>query len=306
MFTATKFIQEQKERKEGMVETLPTGALLLYIPIVLVVLFIAFCSLIPLYHVLMSSFSDGRVLLGHSGVLWEPAGQANWYAYRKLFQDTSLLKGYVNTLIYVFGATFFSMLINITGGYVLSRDTKLKSFLTVFIMITALFHGGLIPSYVVVKSLGWVGTRWALLIPGCTNAFFVVLMIAGFREIPKETIDAARIDGANDWRLMWSVMLPQAMPMATIIIMNSMILQWNSWFNASIYITTQRDLWPLQLWIRQLVAENAGFLMMPNADYTSYIVQFALIVIATFPVLMAMPFFIDKMEQSVVLGAVKG
>lgn len=301
-----KSLRTRGVQKEGMVEKLTTSELLLYIPILLVVLVVAFCSLIPLYHVLMSSFSDGKVLLGHSGVLWKPAGQASLDAYRKLFQDTSLLKGYGNTLIYVFGATFFSMLINVTGGYVLSRDTKLKSFLTVFVMITAIFHGGLIPSYVVVKSLGWIGTRWALLIPGCTNAFFVVLMVAGFREIPKETIDAARIDGADDWRLMWSVMLPQAMPMATIIIMNSMIFQWNSWFTASIYITTQRDLWPLQLWIRQLVAENAGFLMSPNADYTSYIVQFALIVIATFPVLMAMPFFIEKMEQSVVLGAVKG
>jgi len=300
------FKQPRKARQSGMIETLTPSELALYIPIVIIVLLVAFSSLIPLYHVFMASFSDGKVLLGHTGVLWTPAGQANWDAYAKLFQDASLLKGYLNTLIYVVGATFISMLINVTGGYVLSRDTKLKSFLTVFVMFTALFNGGLIPTYVVVKSLGWIGTRWALLIPGCTNAFFMILMIAGFRNIPHETIEAARIDGASDWQLMWKIMLPQAMPMATIIIMNSMIMQWNSWFPASIYITTQRELWPLQLWIRQLVAENAGFLMMPNADYTSYIVQYALIVIATLPVLLAMPFFIEKMEQSVVFGAVKG
>lgn len=299
-------LSSNENRKMGMVETLSGIEKVVYALALIVVVSVAFVSLIPLYHVVMASFSDGRLLFGHEGILWKPIGDATKAAYAKLFQDASLLKGYANTLIYVFGATFFSMVLNVTGGYVLSRDTRLKTVLTVFVMITALFQGGLIPTYVVIKSLGWVGTRWALLIPGCTNAFFMVLMIAGFRDIPRETIDAARIDGANDWRLMWDIMLPQAMPMATIIIMNSMILQWNSWFPASIYITTQRDLWPLQLWIRQLVAENEGFLMMPNADFSSYVVQYALIVIATFPVLFAMPFFIEKMEQSVILGAVKG
>lgn len=299
-------LSSNEDRKTGMVETLTGAEKIVHVLVLIVVVLIAFASLIPLYHVVMASFSDGKILFSHEGILWNPVGEATWAAYAKLFQDTSLLKGYVNTLIYVFGATFFSMFLNVTGGYVLSRETKLKTALTVFVMITALFHGGLIPLYVVIKSLGWVGTRWALLIPGCTNAFFMILMLAGFRDIPRETIDAARIDGANDWRLMWDIMLPQAMPMAIIITMNSMILQWNSWFPASIYLTTQRDLWPLQLWIRQLVAENEGFLMMPNADFSSFVVQYALIVIATFPVLFAMPFFIERMEQSVIVGAVKG
>jgi putative aldouronate transport system permease protein len=293
-------------RREGMVETLGIGGKFLQIPAVLIVVFIAFCSLIPLYHVVMASFSDGKSLLAHSGILWTPVGQATWEGYKNIFKDASLLKGYMNTLIYVVGATFFSMVINITGGYVLSRETKLKGILIVLVMLTAMFHGGLIPTYMVIKSLGWVGTRWALLIPGCTNAFFVLLMIAGFRDVPKETIESGRLDGAGELRLLWDIVLPQAMSMGTVIILNSVILQWNSWFSASIYIPTNRDLWPLQLWIRQIVADNAGFLMSANADYSRYLVQYALIVIATMPILIAMPFFVEKMEKNIIVGAVKG
>lgn len=306
MQSATNLKRKLRLPREGMVETLNTGEKILQTLIILVVVLVAFSSLIPLYHVVMASFSDGKSLLAHTGILWTPEGKATLEGYKNLFKDASLLKGYMNTLIYVFGATFFCMFINITGGYVLSRDTKLKGVLTLLVMLTAMFSGGLIPTYMVVKSLGWVGNRWSLLIPGCTNAFFVVMMVAAYRDVPRETIEAARMDGANHWRVMWNVMLPQAMSIGTVIIMNSVLMQWNSWFNAAIYIPTKRDLWPLQLWIRQIVADNAGFLMSANPDYSRYLVQYALIVVATMPVLLIMPFFAEKMEKNVIVGAVKG
>lgn len=292
--------------KEGMVENRSFASRIVDAVIILLVLCVLFCSIIPLWHVIMSSISDGKTLLAQEGLVIWPVGTPTLGGYANLFQDASILKGYGNTLLYVVGATFFCMVINVTGGYVISRPSKLQGVFLLFVMITAMFGGGLIPTYMVVKDLGWVGTRWSLLIPGCTNAFFMVTMVAAYRSVPEATIEAARIDGAGHLRIMFNIMLPQAMSMGIIIVLNSVILQWNSWFNASIYVPTQTDAWPLQLWIKQILADNANFLRSTNPDYSKYLIQYAVIVISTLPILIAMPFFAEKMEKNVVVGAVKG
>lgn len=291
---------------EGMVENPSLTERVVHWLIILLIAFICFCSFVPLWHVLMASFSDGKALLAHDGLLWLPVGEINFEGYMNVFKDSSLLLGYANTLTYVVGATVTGMLINITGGYVLSRESKLRVPLTLIIMLTVLFSGGLIPSYMVIRKLGWTGTRLALLIPGCTNGMFVIMMMNAFRSVPESTIEAARIDGAGHLKTLFSVMLPQAMSLGTVIILNTVILQWNSWFNASIYVPNKKELWPLQLWIKQIVADNEGFLMNANPDYSRYLIQYALIIVATLPILCAFPFFQDKLEKGVIGGAVKG
>lgn len=289
----------------GMVENPSVVERIVHWIIVAVVVLICIASFIPMWHVLMASFSDGKELLAHEGLLLTPVGGFNLQGYANIFKDLSLLKGYANTLIYVVGATAIGMFINITGGYVLSRESKLRAPLTIILMITMLFSGGLIPTYMVVRQLGMVGTRWALLIPGCTNAMFVIMMMNAFRQVPESTLEAARIDGAGHMKTLFYVMLPQAKSLGTVVILNSVIIQWNSWFSASIYVPNQRDLWPLQLWIKQIVADNEGFLMSSNPDYSRYLIQYALIIIATLPILLAFPFFQDKLEKGVIGGAVK-
>ncbi len=266
---------------------------------------VAFVSLVPMWHVLMSSISDGKQLLAHEGLVLLPVGNATVDGYKIMFADLSILKGYLNTITYVLGATFFSVLFNTLGGYVLSRDVRMKGILTIFVTFTMLFNGGLIPTYMVIRSLGWVGTRWALLIPGCTNAFFVIFMMNAFRNVPVSTVESARIDGAGHIRVMFQVMLPQAKSMLTVIIIQSVVLQWNSWFPASIYIPNKRDLWPLQLWIRQLVADNANILQAANPDYSRWLVQYAVIIAATLPILITFPFFQKRLESGMILGGVK-
>lgn len=302
----TKTVNKKYRIKEGMVENPSITEKIVHGIIIGILVISCFCSFIPLWHVLMASFSDGKALLAHEGLLWLPVGKINIEGYTKIFKDSSLLKGYGNTLLYVIGATTIGMFINITGGYVLSRQSKLRVPLTLMLLLPVLFNGGLIPTYMVVRALGWTGTRMALLIPGCTNGMFVIMMMNAFRSVPESTIESARIDGAGHLKTLFFVMLPQAMSLGTVIILNSVIMQWNSWFTASIYIPTKRDLWPLQLWIKQIVAENEGFLLNSNPDYGRYLIQFALIIIATLPVLCAFPFFQDKLEKGVIGGAVKG
>ena len=295
-----------KKPKEGMVENSTVSGVIADILIIVFLVIVMFVCFIPLWHVLMASISDGKSLLAHEGLLLKPIGGITLDGYRLAFSDSSIIMGYVNTIIYVVGATLVGLLINTTAGYVLSRQSKMKKLFTLFITFTMLFGGGLIPTYMVIRSIGMVGTRWALIIPGSTNAFFVIMMMNAFRSVPESTVEAARIDGAGHLRVVFRVMLPQCKSMTTVVILNSVVLQWNSWFNASIYIPNKRELWPLQLWIRQLVSDNEGLLKNANPDYSRYLIQYAVIIAASVPILLAMPFFQKKLETGTMAGAVKG
>ena len=275
--------------------------------IALVLALVAYICVIPLWHVLMSSLSDGKELMGYSGVAYLPVGgNVNWGGYRILFQDSSILIGYANTLLYVVGATLLGVVINVVGGYILSRESKLRSPMTLFIIFTTMFNGGMIPTYMVIRQLGMTGSRLSLIIPGCTNAMFMLLVMNAFASVDKAYYDAAAIDGAGHLSVIFRVILPQAKGMVLVTAINSAVMKWNSWFEASIYVPTDRDKWPLQLWVKQLTSEGLNFLKVQNPDYNKYLIQYAAIIISTLPILLALPFFIGKLEKGMVLGGVKG
>ncbi len=290
----------------SMVEKLSVGDQIAHVIVVIFCILIAFCSIIPMWHVLMSSLSDGRELMAHEGIAWLPVGKFTIDGYLKIFRDASVLKGYANTILYTVSSTALGFLIATTAGYAISRDTRLKTPMIMVLMITMLFSGGMVPTYMVIKKLGWVGTRLALIIPGCTNAMFIIMMMNAFNSVPKEMYEAARIDGAGQLRTMFQIMLPQAMNLGSVIILNSVVGQWNSWLQASIYVPNNKNLWPLQLWIRQITNENQNFLQSSNPDYSRYLVQYAVIVAATLPIIAIFPFFQDKLEKGVIAGGVKG
>lgn len=289
-----------------MVERPTIGGRIADIVVILLCALVAFCSVIPMWHVLMASLSDGKTLLATEGLLLLPVGNINLDAYKAVFRDSSIIMGYANTLLYVVAATALGMFINITAGYVLSRRSKLKPILVLFCVFCTLFSGGVIPLYMVVRGLGLLGTRWALIIPGCTMPISAVMMMNAFNSVPHELYEAARIDGAGHVRTMVSVMLPGAMNLGTVLILNSVVSQWNAWYNASIYVTNQRDCWPLQLWIQQIIADNENFYLSANPDYTRYVIQYAVIIISVVPILVALPFFQDKLEKGVIGGGIKG
>lgn len=301
-----KKLKKIDESATSMVEKMSPADQAANIVIILLCGIIAFCCVIPMWHVLMSSVSDGKALMAHEGLVWLPVGEATLAGYKKLFSDSSVITGYVNSLINTIAATFLGFFISATAGYAMSRETKLKKFMILFQMFTMMFNGGMVPTYMVVRSLGWVGTRWALIIPGCTNAMFSIMMMNAFNSVPKEMYEAARIDGAGHFRTLLQVMLPQAMSLGSVTILNNVIMQWNSWFNASIYVPNNRSLWPLQLVIKQLTADNANFLRTANPDYSRYLLQYAVIIAAILPIIIALPFFQDKLEKGVITGGVKG
>lgn len=296
----------KQEAKGSMVENRGFGSRLADALIIVFLVLVIFVSVIPLWHVVMASFSKGEAMLAHSGVTLLPEGGFNLGGYQLIFRDTSLLRGYLNTLIYVVAGTALGIVINVVGGYVLSRDTKWKTFMVFFFVITTMFNGGMIPTYMVIRNLGMTGTRWALIIPGATNAMFLLMMMNTFRSIDKSYEEAATLDGAGHFSMMFRVLRPHWQGMLIVTAIQTAIMKWNSWFEASIYVPTQKDKWPLQLWVKQLTANTTDFLKSSNPDYNQYIIQFAVIVIATAPILIALPFFISRLEKGIALGGVKG
>lgn len=301
-----KVRKREDDRASHMIENPGLKDRIVDVIVILVCLLVAVCSLIPMWHVLMSSVSDGRSLLAHEGLALKPVGGFTLDGYKHIFADSGILKGYLNTLIYTAASTTLGFFLAAITGYALSRETKLKTFMTLFLMLPMLFSGGMVPTYMVIRSLGWVGTRWALIVPGCTNAMFMIMMMNAFHSVPHEMYEAARIDGAGHFRTMMQVMLPQAMNLGSVIILNSVVAQWNSWLQASIYVPNKKDLWPLQLWIKQITADNENFLRTSNPDYSRYLIQYAVIMAATLPIIVMFPFFQDKLEKGVIGGGVKG
>ena len=173
------------------------------------------------------------------------------------------------------------------------------------VTITMIFTGGTIPLYMVVRRLGMVGTRWALILPHCTNGAFMVMMIKAFDSVPESTVEAARMDGAGHLRVMFQIMLPQCFSFCLVTMVNTAIIAWNAWFSASIYVPTDKTRWPLQLWIRDLVASNQDFLNWTNPDYTRYLIQYCVIILATLPILLMFPLFIKRLEKGMARGGVK-
>ena len=304
--------------KEGMVQGRSVGGTVADIVIILVLCIVAFICLVPMWHVLMSSlYSDPEKLITEEGITWWFGSSVNFEAYKILFTETggtfeqgNILRGMVNTIVYMLVNVVYGLVINVFAGYCLSRNTKLRKPMTMFCMLSLVFSAGTIPTYIVLRTLGMTGTIWSLVLPMCTNGMFMVLAMNAFLGVPEATVEAARIDGAGHLKTMFMVMLPQAMGLITVIMINTAILHWNSWFQASIYIPNDRDLWPMQLWVRDIVANNGDYFIQDSITgqfpWNKYLLQFAVIIVSTIPILVAFPFFYKKLEKNSIAGAVKG
>ena len=302
---------KQSKIKSGMVEKNGPLGWTADIIIWLTLILCMFIAVIPMWHTLMSSLSEGQQLMSHSGLAWRwvtTDGKPNFAGYEKTlnYSNYAVLKSYAVTLMYVAGNVFFGLIVNVIGGYVLYRRPKAVKGLTVFVMLTIMFSGGMVPTYMVIRRLGLVGTPFALMLPGCTNAMFVVLLMNAFRQVPLSTVEAAEMDGAGHLTTMFRVLLPQATGLTMVCAINTAIMSWNAWFEASIYVPNSREWWPLQLWIKQIVADNQNIINVATPDWDKYLISYCVILIATLPVLIAMPFAQKQLQKGSLSGAVKG
>lgn len=274
----------------------------------LLMLVLCAVTLYPFLYVAFASLSDATSLLQHRGIMLKPAG-FDLGAYKAVFENPMIMKGYQNTLIYVVLGTTINLLMTAIGAYVLSRQNLyFKNIIMFFIVITMVFHGGLIPSYLLVNSLGMMNTMWAILIPGAINTFNMIIMRTSFQGIPVSLEESARMDGANDWVILFRIVIPLSMPVIAVMILWYAVGHWNSYFNALVYLRN-REAYPLQLVLREILISNNTDSMMAGGGDDKYAIgetiKYAAIMVSTLPIICLYPFLQKYFVQGVLIGAIK-
>jgi len=268
---------------------------------------LAFLCLYPMLHVLFASFSDPLKLMMHSGLLLWPQG-ISFKGYQIVLNNKNILTGYMNTVYYVVAGTSVNILLSCLGAYALSRPGFMfKKTITVLIVFTMYFGGGLIPNFLLVRGLGIYNTRWALILPGAIATWNLIVMRTSFRHIPASLEESARIDGANDFTILFRIFLPVAKATIAVMVLFYAVGHWNSWFNALIYLQG-RDKYPLSLFLREiLIANSISGNVNPDADvfFLDEVIKYATIIISTVPILLAYPFAQRYFMSGVMLGSLK-
>jgi putative aldouronate transport system permease protein len=265
--------------------------------------------LIPLINIVASSFSSPAAVSG--GRVFLLPVDFTLIGYEAVLSNQAVLTGFANSVFYAVVGTLVSVTLTVMIAYPLSRSELVgRRVLIGGVLFTMLFSGGLIPTYMVVRALGLLDTRWALILPAAIGAWQVLIAMTFFRSsIPGELYEAAQLDGASDLRFLWSVVLPLSKPLLAVIALMYGIGQWNSYFSALIYLRSE-ELYPLQLVLRDiLIVNNSGGTNLADqmaAQQMADLMKFSLIVVSTVPVLLVYPFVARHFTKGVMLGSVKG
>ena len=231
-----------------------------------------------------------------------------------IFRDQDILIGYRNTLMYTVIGTTINIILTTFAAYPLSRrDWVGRNFFMTILLITMFFSGGLIPTYLVMNGLGFVNTIWAMIIPGAVSVYNVIVMRTFLTtSIPWELQEAATVDGASNFKLLFRIILPLSKPILAVLVLFYGVAHWNSFFNALIYISN-KALYSLQLVLRSILIQNqVAQDMFGDEDSLSdrmmlaELIKYGLIIVSTLPVLILYPFLQRYFVKGVMIGAVKG
>jgi putative aldouronate transport system permease protein len=309
MVTATSNPSDVSSRSKRIGESLGDrvfmGIVYLFLAVVLVIV------LYPLVYIVSASFSDPIAVT--SGKVWLFPVDFSLRGYEVTFQNPQILTGYMNSLFYTVFGTLISVVLTVFVAYPLSRrDLYGANVLMFLITFTLIFSGGLIPTYLVVKQVGLIDTRWALLIPQAVAAFQVIIARTFFRSaIPDELVEAAELDGCNDLQFLWKVVLPLSKPIIAVLALMYAVSQWNGYFDALLYLKSA-DLQPLQLVLRNILILNttsSGSMdatAMAQRQQLADLLKYCLVVVASVPVLLIYPFVQRYFVKGMLIGSIKG
>lgn len=269
----------------------------------------------PLYFVIIASISNPDMV--NSGkVLFLPKG-VSIDGYKLIFNDSRIWTGYRNTIFYCTGFTAISVTLSLLTGYSLSkRDLVGRRVINLFFVLTMYFNGGLIPTYLLVKSLNLINKPYTLWILGALSIFNVIIARTNFEtSIPSELNDAASIDGCNQAQFFVRVVLPLSKPLISVLALYAIVSQWNSYFNAMIYLNETKYN-PLQLVLRDILIANKTLqdsvanINDVKAQYErenlAQMIQYGVIIVASAPLLIIYPFIQRYFVQGIMIGSVKG
>lgn len=277
----------------------------------LIVFACAFMCLYPLYLVLINSFSDPESVANGETFLW--IADFTIEGYKLAFEDNSLVRGYANSLYYLVAGTLLNLMLTIPAAYALSKKRLMgRRFFLTAMVITMYFSGGTVPTYLVIKEMGLLDTTAVVLLSaGITTSNLIIARTFFQTGVPQELEEAAQIDGASTLQVFWKIILPLSKAMIGVITLYYAVGRWNAYTSSLYYQPMNDDMWPLQMILRRillLTKQNAG--MDPEmADYYAELanqMKYAVVVIASAPLLIIYPFIQKYFDKGIMMGSVKG
>ncbi len=276
---------------------------------VLVMSLFAIVCLYPMVYVVLASFSDSGALMAHEGLLLKPLG-FNVEAYKAVAKNPNILNGYMNTIFVLVVGVLVNLFMTALAAYFLSRkNVMFKKPIMIMMIFTMYFSGGMIPQYLNVRDLGLYDSLWSLIIPVAISTYNMIILRTNFESIPESLEEAAFLDGATHMQILWHVILPLSKAAMAVMVLYYGVAHWNSWFTASIYLQDTRK-HPLQMVLRGILIQNDTASMgdgnMVDAQSIGESIKYAIIVVATVPILVVYPLIQKYFAKGVMIGAVKG
>ena len=275
---------------------------------VILLLALVFVIVIPVWHVVCYSFSDANRVMATNGLLLLPEG-FSLESYQAVARNPNIFTGYRNTIFIVVVGTLLSLLLTLMGAYVLSRRGFLwNRFLSLMVVFTMYFSGGMIPFYLTVRTVGLDGSIWSLIIPSAISTYNMIIMRTAMASVPASMEESATIDGAGHFRILFSIMIPLTKATLAVIALYYAVSNWNAWFNAMLFLR-DKSLYPLQLILREILVQNDTTMMSAGMGEDQFLIgetiKYATIVVATVPILCVYPFLQKYFVKGVMIGAVK-
>ena len=266
----------------------------------------------PLVNVLASSFSSSEAVLG--GRVWLWPVEFNIEGYKAVFRTNDVLIGYANSLLYTVVGTCINIVMTLLAAYPLSRrDMPGQGFFSLMFTFTMIFSGGMIPNYILIRDLGFLNTIWAMVIPGAITVHNMIITRTFIvNSIPKEMLEAAKIDGADDIQYFFKMVLPLSGSVIAVITLYYAVAHWNAYLNAFMYLSEKKR-YPLQIFLRDILISNkveTDMLLDEFGNMASQslgdLLKYSLIIVAMVPVLLIYPLVQKHFVKGVMVGAVKG
>lgn len=284
---------------------------LTYLVMGLVLILFLLFIIYPLFYVLIGSFMNPTKL--NSSGLSLNFRDYQLDGYKKILSNASILRGFKMSFFYSTAFTIITVVISLTMAYPLSRlDFVGRKTVSIMLLITMFFGGGLIPTFLLVKKLGMYNSVWAILLPNAVSAWNIILARTFLRNLPSELRESAELDGASNWLYFIKIALPLSKPIIAVLALYAFVGQWNSYFDALIYLEN-RALAPLQLVLRAILIQNEipqGMIgaqqAMAELKKLAEMIKYSSIVISSIPLIIMYPFFQKYFEKGMMIGSIKG
>ncbi|MEK8130331.1 carbohydrate ABC transporter permease [Paenibacillus filicis] len=278
--------------------------------IVLLGLF-ALITIVPFIYIVAGSFATQKELLEKGFILFPT--EFSLSAYEFIFSTSTLMRSMGVTIFITIVGTLINIVFTCLMAYPLARkDLDYRKPIQIMVIFTMLFSGGMIPTFLVVKQLGFIDTYWSLLLPGAISAFNLIIMRSFFQQLPDGLEESAKIDGASDPGILWKIVIPLSLPAIATFSLFYAVGHWNTFFNAVLYINDS-TMWPIQVLLRQIVILSEGGGLGDSAALDASFVQppeqtvkMAVIVVSTLPILLVYPFLQKHFAKGALMGSVKG